>query len=489
MARPVISLIHATARLPLGWKPALDAWLSNARRFSLADGSLEVVLCVDQADAQQLPLDQLPQDGDVKVAVNMGRQCAVDAWNVAASVATGALLVTVADDWFPPEAWDVALDELLSEQYRQSGGDASESWNTDDAFERAVWVATGGNRDLMMFSILTRSYYERYGRVFYPDYIGMYADNDFQEQCKADGVLVDARETLPMFPHFHPAMGTAEPDEIYARQNRSEAYEVGARVFATRWPDAWRRLHPGRVMPGDAGPQRIIAVCLPGEMFSAPYLCAWTELLPHMVVKGFGVAPVFGHTASPFVTRAAMWFDLRRVAAERARPDLVLWIDDDNIISLPVFDRLLNVMDTRPDIDMVAAWTWILDDSAPEGVRVSCGRLTEDGSDVSHVPVAEMVEAAGVLKVEWSGFPVVLMRFSALERAAANAEQRNGVANPFCPLIAPNSKWGHSGEDVSFCQNLTDAGGSIYVDTGAFVQHVKLRSLGPRKVAEVAAKV
>jgi len=45
--------------------------------------------------------------------------------------------------------------------------------------------------------------------------------------------------------------------------------------------------------------------------------------------------------------------------------------------------------------------------------------------------------------------------------------------------IPSTSPWGFTGEDISFCVNVKDAGGRIYVDSGAYVPHLKLRAVMP----------
>jgi len=211
--KPIWSLLHATARLPTGWQAAARAWQERADN----PFALEYILCIHESDIANLPLPE--RDLTNRVVVNRARSCSIDNWNCAAKVSRGQILITVADDWFPPEHWDSHLLSVVP----------------DPKKERCVWVATGGNEGLMQFSILTRPYYERYGRIFYEEYVSVFSDNDFQGQSEKDGVLLDCRKTLPVFEHQHPSFGYSDRwDDTYAKQNSAAAYKLGREVFERR---------------------------------------------------------------------------------------------------------------------------------------------------------------------------------------------------------------------------------------------------------------
>jgi hypothetical protein len=469
---PSFSLIHTTKRLQGG------GWIEAARRWMAAAANpldVEYVLSIDAEDFKGAasegphclapavpvvdltggPLWRVEESAagpgfEFRLAINDGRPCPVDGWNAAAAASRGKFLITVSDDWAPIPRWDAALLGVIP--------------SLDGQY--VVWVSTGGNSRVMTFSMLTRAYYERYGYVFYPEYVGMLADDDFTLTAQIDGVIIDCRESLPVFQHFHPAYGTAQNDAVYARQNRPEAWRVGYEVL--------RRRHNCR--PINAPQGRILAVCLPGENFSSHFLCAWTELLPHLMAKGFTVAPCFNHTSNVYITRAALCKSLLDLPE---LPELVLWLDDDQILRREGFDRLLADLEGLPEADMIAAWTWIQGDDG-QVTRVSAGIYTDSGADVRHIPIAELRQAEGLIEVKWTGFPAVLMRGETLRKAANAARERNGIPNPFCPIPAPASAWGHTGEDIAFCVNVGDAGGRMFVDPKVFVEHLKLRAVSER---------
>jgi hypothetical protein len=156
------------------------------------------------------------------------------------------------------------------------------------------------------------------------------------------------------------------------------------------------------------------------------------------------------------------------------KPDYVLWIDDDQILSPAKFDLLLNDLEQMPDADVVAAWSWIQAETET-AARVSAGLYSEADQEVSYIPRADIERLCGLIEVEWTGFPAVLMRYSALEKAGPQC---------FAPIPAPRSRWGWTGEDISFCVNLKARGGSIFVDSRCFVPHLKLRAIQPVAVQE-----
>lgn len=467
MNQPIFSLCHTTRRIP-GWEKAARAWIEAADN----PHSVEYVLCVD-AEEERAQVQHvfdvvffgIPMSQRVLVFSGSKRRCAVDGWNAAAAASTGKFLITVSDDVFPPARWDTLLLEALGSRINE---------------EAVVWVNSGEKRDLMAFSLLTRKYYERYGYIFYPEYLGMYGDDDFTRQALRDGVVIDCRKTLPEFKHLHPLHGTAPNDEVYEHQNRPEAYAVGKAIFEKRWPAS------------ENVTKRRIAVCLPGEMFSKHFLRAWSQVLGFLLMtRNFIVTPVYGHCSNVHVTRQSM---ANSVIDLPEKHEFVLWIDDDQVVTPQHVQWLLEALERFPEADMVGGWTYIQDEETGHTVT-SCGKYTEDGSSVMCVPVSEMQRLAGqgvVFEVEWSGFPAVLMRAGVIEKANELGRQRYQVlldalgeklSAPerlaFAPVLTPRSQFGFSGEDVGLCINAKDAGVKILVDSKVFVEHMKLRAIRP----------
>ena len=218
--KPTFSLLHPTAR-PDGWRNAFNTWRDRCDHPEM----VEYILCVDKGrDTQKWQLlgdwwQGLYQAwGTFKFVVNEGRRCAVDAWNVAAEASTGHVLITVADDYFPPEHWDTQLIDVWKPLNLET--------------DRASFVLDVDNQDgsdwLLPFTFMSRAYYERLGCFFWPEYYGLGADNDFTERARMDGVVIDARHIK----FSHPQLPADDP--IYQWQHRPEAEEAYRRVFSKR---------------------------------------------------------------------------------------------------------------------------------------------------------------------------------------------------------------------------------------------------------------
>lgn len=235
MNRPLFSILHTSAR-PNKWREIYDAWIKAA----VNPEQVEYVLCVDErwGFTREMFVEQFDamarlQPRDIKITWNTQRRCYVDGVNTAAQASTGRILIVNADDQYPCEGWDQKLELALA----KCGGFTS-VLGLEEA-DYVVEVSTGTvdehNRGILVMPILSRARYERLGYVFYPEYESMYADNDFCEHARQDGVIIDASYLL--FPHRHPynegnqAIDTW--DEQYRAQNRQEAYRLGHTLF--RW--------------------------------------------------------------------------------------------------------------------------------------------------------------------------------------------------------------------------------------------------------------
>lgn len=210
---PTFSLCHATARLPNGWRAAYECWRERCDDWS----KVEYILSVDTADMERWPVVPGPL-----VTENLGRQCAVDAWNSAGKYATGRFLITAADDLFPPPHWDTELLKVIP--------------SLDGEYVIEVKSGTSPADDEWMrcqlHSFMTRPYYERIGNLFYPEYVGYYADIDFTEMAKRDGVMVDARHLT--FQHRHWIGTNVGQDEVYMRQASDANTQLGMAILGKR---------------------------------------------------------------------------------------------------------------------------------------------------------------------------------------------------------------------------------------------------------------
>jgi hypothetical protein len=222
------SLCHASARLTPSkqfyWWDTAKKWLDRA----YYPDDVEHILCLD-AGAHLPAWPSWPVFKNSQIVTNTAtRPGAAEPWNVASMAANGDVLISVADDWYPCDKWDV---ELLKRIPDVNG-------------EHCVWVRTGPEQSLIYFNIVTRPYFDRlirehgYAGFFHPGYIGMCADNDFTVLTqllnrKQRGLLIDARDELT-FQHFHPEYRTAQMDDVYRNQHRTEAYNVGAALFEKR---------------------------------------------------------------------------------------------------------------------------------------------------------------------------------------------------------------------------------------------------------------
>jgi hypothetical protein len=462
--QPVFSLCHSTARLPGGWIRAFETWFDRADH----PDQVEYILTVDEGTvpAEFQNVDNLAVTHtlfsrpwhSVKLDINRGRRCAVDGWNSAAKASTGKFLITVADDFFPPKHWDTEILKLLPFGTQPGYVNLQKG---RPLWMEGPWVLdvddkNGEDTDLLFFSFLTRPYYESLGgRIFHPEYFGMFGDNDFTEEAKRDGVIVNARHLK--FTHEHPAYGTAANDATYQHQHRGEAWERGKEVFKRRWP--------GKLRDN-------LIVCLPGERFSGAAAAYWTRLYSHLLRK-FNVGPMFKYSTNIFETRAAMAHDIVNTGMN-SPADFVLMLDDDNLLSPSQFDTLFDDLAENPQLSGVAGWYWVtIDNYDLPDTKTSVGSIevsTEGMLEQARIERWEYDRLARgsnpLLSIEFSGLGCVLFRQKAFTK----------LDRPFRPYLSDAYPHGFAGDDGSFFIRAKYAGLKFAVDRRIKIPHLKMRS-------------
>jgi len=398
-----------------------------------------------------------------KLEWNTGRRCYVEGVNLAAKHATGDILIVIADDQFPCEHWDTRLTDQTP----------FVTPAVPSLSEFVIWAPTGTptefERGIIVMPIMSRALYEKWGYVMYPGYESMYSDNDLCEHARAEDVLLRFEQGLPVFPHRHFLFTPGvEVDEAYQVQNRAEAYALGERLLNARRANGFKDVKfsgtPTPIRSAKLGTKKSIAVCLPGETFSRPWVMNWTALLAVLSQRFRLFAPIFGYSSSPDVTRQGF----RAEVLKGEIPDYVLWIDDDNILTPDGLLQLVADLEEHPEISMAAGWSWCAD-----GRQITAGLMLPNGScgRIEHKTL--MGEPGDLFRVEWTGFPAVLMRGSLLVEAGDKAFVKipNNIAPWFC-----------YGEDISFCLNVKHR--LMVIDRRVRVPHLKLADNEPAGTPE-----
>jgi hypothetical protein len=461
MKAPLFSILHTSAR-PDKWRAVYDDWMAKC---ALPE-DVEYVLVIDPRwgfDIEDMTKYDTPYD-NVHVELNNRRRCYVDGVNLAAEASTGRVLIVNADDQFACEDWD---EELIRHGAFALMGDV-------DTSSFVIEVSTGTpnehERGVLVMPILSRARYEQQGYVFYIEYESMYADNDFCETARQDGVVIDARHL--MFPHCHPMFdkksrdGWSEDwrgraDVALLAQNRPEAYQIGKDVYSRRKASGFPPMQRPIV-------KRTLALCLPGEEFQGVWVGAMLSLQAHLLLNHpeFQVAVVQQYTSNPYMTRE----DIRRALAgmNLKADDLCLWLDDDNVLSVEHFEQLLKGLEAHSEVDGVSAWCWI---HSPwkAGFVPSVGFWAPDHLHWDPMP-AEFAHRQGLELFECGGLPCILMRYSALEKAGDGA---------FLPVLDSRLDHGLLGEDFAFYRSAEKGGASFVVDPQVRIPHLKYVTVEP----------
>lgn len=452
--RPLFSILHSSAR-PDSWRAVYDDWMRNA----VNPKDVEYVLCVDPRwgfPSDPAAYENLP--ANIHVVLNNQRRCYVDGVNLAALASTGSILIVNADDQFSCDAWDSELKTALANKFDVPWCEVAQH---GAGLKFVVEVSTGTpnehERAIMVMPILSRARYERLGFVFFPEYESMFADNDFCESAIRDGVVIGARHLV--FPHKHPwfTPGVAW-DPVYGAQNHGAAFRSGYTIFDRRRAAGFAVALPKR--------RRTIALCLSGERFEGVWVDWILNLYAHLVEKDFAIFRIRAATTNVYITRE----EIRRTLANaEVVPDLCLWLDDDNLLSLSHFDKLLAGLDAHPECDAVAGWCWIHNESKG-GFMPSCGEWAPDGLHWNPFPPS-FAHQAGLRPFDCGGLPCILMRYSALEKAGPGC---------FLPLVDNRLEHGLTGEDMSFFRNAEKGGAKFLVDPEVRLPHLKYVTVEPQ---------
>lgn len=202
-----ISLIHPSRNRPEKAFKTHCNWIN-----SLSDKvDFQYILSIDNDDFYKM--DYAEYFGGHAIIISNGNKSAVDAINKGAKYSTGDILVIVSDDTDCLINWDEYLLKLV---------DGKNDWilKTNDGVQ--PWIITS--------PILDRTYYNRFGYIYHPDYKHMFCDTELT--CVAD--LTGRKITSNiLFKHNHYSVTKESPDAISKRADAT--WDQGEKLFLERY--------------------------------------------------------------------------------------------------------------------------------------------------------------------------------------------------------------------------------------------------------------
>ena len=216
--RWTFSLIHPSRGRPAQCLDYMMRWCTRCSDHN----DIEYILSLDTDDCENYRDMIMGLFGLMNVRVAIGPNISVvQAVNCGAKLATGKVFVFVSDDFEPPELWDLKIQDAV--MY------SKKPWAlfVDDDLQvpKPPKVQT--------MTIVSEAYYKQHGYMYHPSYISMFADNDYTKEAESSGAAIFAYHLV--FRHNHPVAKRAQWDATYERENRSEAWETGKRVYEKRW--------------------------------------------------------------------------------------------------------------------------------------------------------------------------------------------------------------------------------------------------------------
>lgn len=200
----LISILHPSRSRPEKSFATIQHWFGLRSRSV----DIELIISLDSDDPKLARYHQLYSDSVAKIIENHNRS-AVDAINNAAKFATGDIFIVVSDDTSPINNFD----ELILKEVQ---GKTNWILKTQDGIQD--WIITN--------PILDRIYYNRFGYVYYPEYLHQFCDTHLTAVADLTGRKLTSKL---MFKHNHYSVTKEAPDAVNKKADATWAQ--GEKLF------------------------------------------------------------------------------------------------------------------------------------------------------------------------------------------------------------------------------------------------------------------
>lgn len=205
------TLIHPSRSRPQKSFDTISKWIKNA-----GDDDFEIIIALDSDDPLSGQYQQIYYAQKLShpftLMVNENKN-AIEAINRAARIAQGRIFIVVSDDTAPCPAWSIKLKKY-----------------TEGRIDFVLKVRDGIQPVMITMAVLDRTYYQRFGYIYNPEYKHAFADREFTE------VAMKLKKVITkniMFRHEHYSITKHKiRDEQYARTDAT--FNEGRSIFIRR---------------------------------------------------------------------------------------------------------------------------------------------------------------------------------------------------------------------------------------------------------------
>lgn len=204
-----ISIIHPSRNRPKMAFDTIKEWIGKAKNPE----NLQYILSIDTDESMkdQYTSYVAPYKGTVGICESDNRS-AIDAINNAVQWCNHDLFVVVSDDFECPTHWDEQLAQLL-----------------EDKKDYVVKTQDGTQPWIITLPIMDRTYYNRFGYIYYPEYRHMFCDT---EMSHVGALLGRTITTTLVFPHRHYTTGAMRKDAVNERNDST--WTQGEQLYLER---------------------------------------------------------------------------------------------------------------------------------------------------------------------------------------------------------------------------------------------------------------
>lgn len=213
-----ISIIHPSRGRPQQAFETATRWIGNS------ESAFEYILSLDNDDPKLNEYKKLfDEDHNIyQLAIGFNNQSAINAINFGAELATGDLLIVISDDMDCFPGWDTALLNELS-------GKSDFVLKTRDGIQKT----------LVTLPIVDRTFYNRYGYIYFDGYSHMCADQELTAVAIMTGKLLYSDL---LFEHRHYITGKTQRDSI--NEKNDATYTQGQKIFDERLKNNFGIINP-----------------------------------------------------------------------------------------------------------------------------------------------------------------------------------------------------------------------------------------------------